>query len=86
MEGIINNFRRGRHRQYTKHILISIEGVESKEQALNLLNKKVTWKTPTGKEINGTIRSAHGNKGCVRAIFEKGLPGQALGTKVIIWD
>ena len=36
--------------------------------------------------INGVIKAPHGNKGLVRAIFEKGLPGQAITTKVDIED
>ncbi|RME54895.1 50S ribosomal protein L35ae [Candidatus Woesearchaeota archaeon] len=83
MEGTINNFRQGRHTQKMDHILISVEGYD-KEKAKSLVGKKVVWKTPTGKEINGEIKALHGNKGVVRAIFEKGLPGQALGTKVKI--
>jgi len=34
------------------------------------------------KKITGKISSAHGGNGVVRAIFEKGLPGQAIGTDV----
>jgi len=46
--------------------------------------KKVTWVSPAGKEIHGKIASAHGTKGLVRAIFERGLPGQAITTNVIV--
>ena len=35
-----------------------------------------------GKQIKGKISGAHGNNGVVRAIFEKGLPGQARNTEV----
>ena len=82
MEGLINNFRQGRHTQKCNHIIITIEKVDKREQAEKLVGKKVTFKTQTGKEIKGEIRSAHGNSGAVRAIFEKGLPGQAVGQKV----
>jgi len=34
--------------------------------------------------ITGKVSSAHGNNGIVRAIFEKGLPGQAITTEVEI--
>jgi large subunit ribosomal protein L35Ae len=84
MEGIVNNFRQGRHTQTPNHILISVKGVDNKDKAAKLIGKKVTWKSPAGKEIVGEIKVAHGNSGVVRAIFEKGLPGQALGTKVNI--
>ena len=40
------------------------------------------WISPAGKKISGKVASAHGNKGVVRAIFEKGLPGQAVATAV----
>ena len=82
MEGIINNFRRARAHQNTKHIIISLTGVNSKEKAQKYVGKKLAFTTETGKEITGEVRSAHGNKGCVRAIFERSLPGQSLGQKV----
>ena len=84
MEGLINNFRQGRHHQTPNHLIISVPGVTDKEKAKKLVNKKVTWTTPTGKTIDGVIKAPHGNKGAVRAIFERGLPGQALATKVKI--
>ena len=82
MEGLIHNFRRSRSKQYTRHIIISVEGVDSREKADELKGKKVQWITEKGNKILGEVASAHGNKGRVRAIFERGLPGQSLGTKV----
>ena len=82
MEGIINNFRRAIAHQDTRHIIISLDGVDSREKAIKYVGKKVIFTTQTGKEISGEVRSAHGNKGCIRAIFERGLPGQSLGQKV----
>lgn len=77
-------FRRGRHTVKEKHFLIEIEGVVTRKEALKFVGKDVSWKSPAGKIINGKISSAHGNKGAVRAIFEKGLPGQAVTTNVEI--
>ncbi len=82
MEGIINNFRRAKAHQNTKHIIISMTSVDSREKAAKYVGKKVIFTTQTGKEISGEIRAAHGNKGCIRAIFERSLPGQSLGQKV----
>ena len=48
------------------------------------VGKSVTWTSPAKKVIKGKISAPHGNKGVVRAIFEKGLPGQSIGTKVDI--
>ena len=82
MEGIIHNFRRARAHQHTRHIIISFQNVDSREKAKKYVGKKVTFTTETGKEISGEIRSAHGNNGCIRALFERALPGQSLGQKV----
>jgi len=84
MEGIINNYRRNRSGQNTKHIVISVESIDTKEKAEKLMGKKVTFKTETGKFILGEVKSTHGNKGCIRVVFERGIPGQGLGQKVVI--
>ena len=86
MEGTIVNFRMARHHTKGNHMIIMIEGVDSTEKAEKLVGKEVVWKTPgkKGNEIKGKIASTHGNKGAVRVIFEKGMPGQAIGNKVII--
>jgi len=82
MEGTVNNFRRARHHQYTNQMIITLEGYDTKEESEKLIGKKVTWTSPAGKEIVGEVRALHGNGGAIRALFEKGLPGQAIGTKV----
>ena len=82
MEGIILSYRRGRHTQNVNQMLVEIEGVDSRKKAEELLKKKLVWTSPSGKEIKGEIIGLHGNKGVVRAKFERNLPGQAIGTKV----
>ena len=84
MEGLITNFRGGKHTKYDYHMLISVEGIDNREKAMGLIGKEVTWETPTGKKISGKVKNAHGNSGGVRVIFEKGLPGQAITKKVRI--
>ena len=84
MEGIIANFRRARHHTYPNHMIIIVDSIDNREKAAELVGKKVSWTSP-GKDpkvISGEIRSAHGNKGAVRAIFENGMPGQSVGQKV----
>ena len=83
-KGKVIQFRRGRHTVHEKHFLIEVEKTATKEDAEKLVGKEVIWKSPAGKEIKGKIAAAHGNKGVVRAIFEKGLPGQAVTTEVQI--
>jgi len=82
MEAVITNFRSARHHQYTNHMIIKVDGFSDKEKAKELIGKKVTWTSPAGKELIGKIAAAHGNSGAVRAIFETGMPGQAVGKKV----
>lgn len=84
VNGKIVQFRRGKHTVHEKHFLIEIEGTKSRKDAEKLVGKEVEWKSPAGKIIKGKISGAHGNKGVVRAIFEKGLPGQAVTTNVEI--
>ena len=81
MKGKVIQFRRGRKRIHERHYIIDVSA-KDKDDAGKFVGKEVTWKSPTGKEIKGKISSAHGNKGLVRAIFEKGLPGQARNTEV----
>ena len=79
-------FRRGRKTYTPRHFLIEIPGVDSREKATEFIGKTVEWKS-SGKEpkiIRGKIASAHGGNGVVRAILEKGLPGQAIGTDIEI--
>lgn len=82
--GKVLQFRRGRHVVKPRHFLIEIEGVNSRKNAEKFLEREISWKSPSGKILIGKISGAHGNKGVVRAIFEKGLPGQAITTKVEI--
>ena len=84
MEGTIVNFRRGRTTQTTNHMVVHLNSISDKEKASGLVGKNAVWKSPAGKEINGKVASAHGNKGAVRVIFETGMPGQSIGTKVEI--
>jgi len=65
-------------------MVLLVQGIENKEKAQALIDKKVAWKSPSGKEIKGKITNLHGNNGAVRAIFEKGMPGQSIGQKVNI--
>ena len=81
VKGIVVQFRRGRHRIHERHYLLDI-GLENREEAKKMAGKEVSWKSPAGKEIKGKISDAHGNNGLVRAIFEKGLPGQAMTTEI----
>jgi len=77
MKGIIVQFRRSRHRIKERHYLLDL-GFTNRDDAKKAVGKNVEWKSSAGKVISGKISDAHGNKGLVRAIFETGLPGQAV--------
>ncbi len=83
-EARIIQFRRGRKTIVERHFLIEIKGVSTRKEAEKFVGKEVEWTSPAGKIIKGKISAPHGGKGAVRAIFEKGLPGQAVTTGVKI--
>ena len=84
MEGKVIQFRRGRKTIIDRHFLIEAKGVSNREEAGKFVGKEVVWTSPAGKKIIGKISAPHGSKGVMRVIFEKGLPGQAVTTKVEI--
>ncbi|TFG23052.1 MAG: 50S ribosomal protein L35ae [Promethearchaeota archaeon] len=85
MEGVISNYRRGRHTVHPKHCILVFPNIKTRKEANKLIGRTVVWLTSTGKELKGVINRAHGNNGAVRAHFKKaGVPGQALGQKVKI--
>jgi large subunit ribosomal protein L35Ae len=83
MNGTIINFKRGIHITSPNQMIIKPETTKTKEDAQKLVGKKVIYNTGK-KEMTGEIRSAHGNSGAIRVLFETGMPGQAIGQKVQI--
>lgn len=84
MQAKVISFRRGRTMYKPRHFILEVAAIKKKEDAAKLTGKETVWKSPAGKEIHGKIAAPHGNKGLLRAIFEKGLPGQAINTEVEI--
>ena len=83
MEATVMHFRQGRHHQNTKQMILKV--AETSEEAEKVIGKTASWTSPSGTVIKGKISALHGRNGNVRVIFEeKGLPGQALGTKIKI--
>jgi ribosomal protein L35AE/L33A len=83
MEATVMHFRQGRHHQNTKQMIIKV--ADTAEEAEKVIGKTASWTSPSGTVIKGKISALHGRNGAVRVIFEeKGLPGQALGTKIQI--
>lgn len=84
MEGNIVNFRRGKRTVHHYQMIVRINGISNKEKAQAAAGKTVIWTSPAGKELKGKVSAPHGRNGQVRAIFETGMPGQAIGGKVKI--
>jgi len=83
MKATIVQFRRGRKTYKPRHFILDVQA-KSREKAEKFIGKNVEWISPgkNKKIIKGKITSPHGNKGLVRAIFEKGLPGQAINDEI----
>lgn len=83
MKAKIVSFRRSLKHLIKRHFILDA-GLKNREEAGKLIGKEVAWTSSSGKRIAGKIAASHGNKGLVRAIFEKGLPGQAINSEVEI--
>lgn len=81
MKGKVVQFRRGRKNYKPRHFILDV-GAEKKDDAEKFVGKEVEWKSSGEKVLKGKISNTHGNSGLVRAIFEKGLPGQAINDEV----
>ena len=84
MKARIISYKRGLHTAEANKCIVLVEGFESKSRSETLCGKAITWQSPAGKKITGKITKTHGGKGAVIARFEKGLPGQALGTDAVV--
>jgi len=77
------SFRRSLKHLIKRHFILDA-GAKNREEAEKFVGKEVVWTSESGKKIAGKISAPHGNKGLVRVIFEKGLPGQAINSEVEI--
>lgn len=86
-KGIVVQFRRGRKTIKERHYLLDLD-LKDRAEAMKMVGKEVVWTSPGKheKKIKGEIKSAHGNNGLVRAIFERGLPGQAITMDVEVLE
>ncbi len=84
MEAHVKSFRRGKNTSYDNQIIVEANGIESKEEAKEHVGKKAVYKTKKGKKIKGKVTNPHGNSGALRVRFNKGAPGQIIGSKIQI--
>jgi len=74
------SYRRGSNTQTTNQLIIM---PEDPKKAKELVGKKVVYKAKT-HDIVGKVTALHGRRGEIRALFERGLPGQSISKEVII--
>lgn len=86
MQATIVSYRRGRHTQTDNQMILVVEGVSKRAEAEKLKGKSVEWVADGKKKtsIKGSVQAPHGNKGAVRVLFERGMPGQALLSRVTL--
>lgn len=81
---IFVNYLGGRHTRQNKQILVKIDQIDDEKNAAKYIGRKVTWKSPSGNILTGKITGILGGNGVLKAIFRKGLPGQAIGKELTI--
>jgi large subunit ribosomal protein L35Ae len=70
--------------QYPTQCLIKVLGVDPSD-AKRIIGAKVGWPVDDPK-IYGKIIGVHGRTGTLRVRFNRGVPGQALGSRVRIFE
>ena len=78
--GFIINYRLGKKTQKPKECLIKIPGMGASE-AGQFMGIRVCWPADEPK-IYGKIVSLHGRQGILKVKFKKGIPGQALNSRI----
>lgn len=83
-KGVVTSYRRGKHLQHTNQVILLFQEIGTRAEAAALVSRKVKWTSPEDKEFLGKVLGVHGNSGAVRAKFRTNLPGQAIGTPVVL--
>lgn len=82
MKALIASYERSRHLIHFNQAIIKLEGINDKKAASKYIGTKIVFKTKSGRMIKGFIKDVHGDNGRLRARFERGLPGQAIGQEI----
>jgi large subunit ribosomal protein L35Ae len=80
----VTNFRIGLKTQKNNEVLLVIPNVKDSSTAAKYIGRKVVCFAGK-RRIVGRIVDTHGENGVVRARFKKGLPGDVVGAKVLIF-
>ena len=83
-KGVVTSYRRGKHLQHPNQVILLFNDTKTRAEAAALVGRKVKWTSSEEKEFLGKVLGPHGNSGAVRAKFRTNLPGQAIGTPVVL--
>ena len=62
-EGVISNYKQGRHTLHPKHCILIFADVKTRKEANKLVGRTVVWNSPSGKAMRGKITRAVKLKG-----------------------
>ena len=84
--GIVLGYRRGSNIQYPRQVLIKVISASLKKVD-NLIGAKLLVRDPYGNTYHGKIVRVHarGRNNVVIGVFNRNLPGQAIGAEVLIY-
>lgn len=91
VKGVFTGFKRGLRNQEEHTAILRLQDVNSKDDALYYMGKKVAYVYKVNKRNTegskfrvtwGKISRIHGSSGAVRAKFAKNLPAAAMGQRV----
>lgn len=77
-------YRGGQRTQHNKYALIRVDGVDSRKEASAYIGRRAVWCSASGNQLIGRVASIHGRGGVLEVRFRKGLPGDAVGTKIAL--
>jgi large subunit ribosomal protein L35Ae len=80
--GVFMNYSLGTKMQYPRNGIIKVMNLESNESS-KVIGWWIGWPEKNPK-LFGRIIGLHGRSGNLMVRFQKGLPGQAIGTKIVI--
>jgi len=83
IKATVISLRRGPKTQNPYQCIIRIDGVKDRSEVTKYIGRKVVLKLPKG-EVRGTIVSPHGNSGCARVVFKRGLTGYVIGNTLLV--